>query len=219
MSMFRNLIGASLLGASIVVAAPALAAKEKAAAGDLPTIEMTGIKPFDDVFSKAKEIETTVNGMSTSLTTSRTNLNTALGVATDAPVKTALEDLKTKAAGKVGVAMNGTKPTLTAKDGMPDNVKAGLDAGNGLIDAVVKIATDAPTLVPKIQELVEAAKAFPTQVKDPAIIAGVAPKQLLSAPKVLANNGKALAAFPTRIQQLVAETKAIIDDVKAVFGA
>ena len=77
---------------------PAIAFAGKPKEADpLPVIVMTGISEFDGVFGKAKGIQDKLTAETTSLKTARANVNTALEVATDAPLETALADLLKKA--------------------------------------------------------------------------------------------------------------------------
>lgn len=218
MRLSRFLLGLTLVTATITVTDDAFAKKkdDSAAAAttpDLPVIEMTNIPEFDGVFSKAKTIQDSLNSAKTELSTARGNLNTALGAATDAPLKTALADLNTKAGGALSVAMDGAKPSIKAKDAVPENVQTGIDAANGLFTAALNTVTTAKNMVPQVQELVSACTAFPGQVpgliKDPMAAA----KSL----KVVNNNLKAIKGTPAYIDALVTEVDGIWNDVKSVF--
>lgn len=221
MRFVRLVLGLSLLTTLAVHAPEAHAGKKGAPAGQedaaakYPKIEMTGVAQFDDVFGKAKTIQDTLDTQKTELVTARTNLNSALGVAADAPVKTALEDLKTKAEGKLKVVMNGTTPKLEAADGVPDNVKAAIDAANGMLTACGNTVAAGKDLTGQATELIGAAKDFPNQVG--SVVTGdpiAAAKSL----KLVTGNLKAMATTPERIKALGDEAMLIINDVKAVFG-
>lgn len=218
MRLSRFLLGLTLVTATVAMTDDAFAKKKDDSAAtattpDLPVIEMTNIAEFDSVFSKAKTIQDSLTSAKTELSTARSNLNTALGAATDAPLKTALADLNTKAGGALSVAMEGARPKLTAKDAVPANVQTGIDAANGLFSAGEKTVTTAKAMVPQVQELVAACAAFPGQVpslvKDPMAAA----KSL----KVVNNNLKAIKGTPGYIDALVAEVDGIWTDVKATF--
>lgn len=210
-------IGFSLLSLALLSAPEAFAGKKDkgAAADELPKIEATGIAQFDDVFMKAKTIHETLDAQDTNLKTARASINTALGVATDAPLATALADLKTKAAGKVKVAMNGTTPKLEPADGLPDNAKAGLDATNVLVDAAAAAVKAGKDLVPQVQQLVAATQAFPGQV--PSLITN--PLEAAKALKVVTADVKAVAGTPARIDRLVQTCEQVFTDLKTTFGA
>lgn len=219
MRLARLLLGLSLLTLAAVEVPQAFAKKNadtsSSAASTLPKIEMTGITEFDSVFSKAKTIQDSLDTAYTELTTSRTNLNTSLGVATDAPLKTALEDLKTKANGKISVAMDGAMPSLKVADDAPENVKTGVTGVNGVISSGGKAVTTAKDLVPQTQELVSAVTAFPAQVKNLASD----PMAAIKALKVVTSNSKAITGFPGQITAITGEVEAMFSDIKAAFSS
>lgn len=216
MRNFTAAIGFSLLSLALLAAPEALAGKkDKDAAEELPKIVETGIAQFDGVFMKAKAIHDTLDTQDTNLKTARESINTALGVATDAPVATALADLKTKASGKISVALEGTTPKLKPADGIPDNVKTGIDATNTLVDAAVAAIKAGKDLVPQVTELVNATKAFPGQV--PSLISN--PMEAAKALKVVTADVKAVAGTPARIDRLVKTCEQVFTDIKSTFGA
>lgn len=177
-------------------------------------IEMTGVAQFDEVFAKAKAIHDSLTTQETDLKTARTNVNSALGVATDAPLATALADLKTKAAGKIKVGMNGTMPKLEAGEAVPENVQKGIDSVNGLITVSGKTAETVAGLVPQAEALVVACKDFPAQV--PSLVTD--PMAALKATKIVANDIKAVGQTPGRLKALGDAAVAIFNDVKAAFA-
>ena len=108
MRSFRIFAALAIISAGLVISTPAEAKKDKAAEtgaivnpfDGVPVIANCGIADFDEVFSKAGTIQTNVHGIYDGLSSARANVNTVMGVATDAPLSTALEGLKTNAAGK-----------------------------------------------------------------------------------------------------------------------
>ena len=185
-------------------------AQAKPKGDDLPTITLTTIEQFDAVFSKGKAIETSLIESSKQLTDARLELNKALGVAADAPLKTALEDLKSKAGDALAVTMEGGKPKLSVKDAAPDNVKVAVTAVGKLVDACQAVVDQTKAIPGQVTELSTAATAFPGQLTS----IKVDDKMLLmKLPKTLGNNSKALAAFPTRAQELGSEATSILTDV------
>jgi hypothetical protein len=210
-------LGVLALASLPLISADAWAGKAAApAAGEekeLPKIEMTGISQFDSVFSRAKTIQDTLDTSHGDLQKSRENVKGTLGIATDAPLATAFADLKTKAQGKVKVAMKGNRPALEATDAVPDNVKAGIDATNQLLDQAEKTAMTAKGLVPEATELIAATADFPSQIpglaKDPMAAA--------KATKTVAANLKTIKGTPERISRMVTDVESIYSDVKAAF--
>ena len=192
--------------------------KEKAPAGEakpLPKIEKIGIAEFDDVFMKARAIHDNLDEQDLKLKEARTNVNTVLGVATDAPLATAFQDLKTAANGKFKIVLKGTAPKLEASDAVPENVQKGLDAANGLVDVVVGTIAEGKKLEPQAKELAGAVVAFPGQLSG----MGLDPMKLLAATKIVTANVKATGSTPDRIVQLLKSCEGIFTDLKGVFGA
>ena len=143
-------------------------------------------------------------------------MNTVLGVATDAPVATALKDLQTKAAGKIKVAMNGAKPKLAASDAVPENVQKGIDATNGLVDAGESASKDALSLKDKAVALGTSAAGFP--MKLPGMLGSLTGDQVKTAPKIVGDNVKGIKLIPTNIQVIADEVAGIFNDIKSTFG-
>lgn len=209
-------VGLSLVSLSLVHAPEALAGKKEKSAEEekLPQIVATGIAEFDDVYMKAKKIHETLDAEDKSLASARDGVNTTLGVAQDAPLKTALEDLKTKAAGKVKVTMKGKTPRLEPSEAVPENVQAGIDAVNKVLDAGDHAVTTAMELKPEAEGLVKSAMAFPAKL--PGM--GLDPGKLLDARKKITDNNKAVTATPDRIERVGKTTQGIVGDVTGVFG-
>lgn len=216
----RNILGVSFLGLALVVSAPVFAGKKDKAAATTSSsepmvgeIELTNVAALDGTLGKAKTIEDKMVNSYNNLTTARTNLNTALGVATDAPLATALADMKTAAADKLKFAMDGAVPSLSLADGAPDNVKAGVEATKGLVSASTTAVKDMASLATDIKALVDEAKALPGQI--PSL--GLDAKSLMSATKIVGKDVKAIAAFPDKAKAVTDAATAIINDIVAVF--
>lgn len=212
---FSRILATAALSASLIVPAIALAGKAATTTSSDPLIVLTGISQFDGVFGSGKGIQDKVIAQTTTLKTARTNVNTALGVATDAPLATAMADLSAKADKKITVAMNGTMPKLTPDAALPDNVKAGVDSVNGLIDAGKSTVDTCLGLKKDAESLVAAASAFPGQV--PSLVTN--PLELAKKVKVVGDNIKAIGNLPKLIDALVVEVDGIVKDIKAVFPA
>ena len=211
---FSRALAIAALSSSLIVPAVALAGKAAATTATEPTIVLTGITQFDGVFGQAKDIQDKVNGQTTTLKTARSNVNTAIGVATDAPFATALADLSTKADKKITVAMNGTMPKLSPDAACPDNVKAAVESVNGLIDAGKSTVEAAVGLKKDAEQLVAAASAFPGQL--PSLVSN--PMDVMKKSKVLGDDIKGLGALPKRIDDMVAEVTGLVSDIQKAFG-
>lgn len=198
-----------------LAALPSVAfAGTKAKAPDpLPTIVLTGISQFDGVFGKAKDIQDKLTAETASLTKARTDVNTALEVATDSPFETALADLVKKAEKKIGVAMEGTMPKLSASSAVPENVQKGIDAVNGLIGAATHAVGTATGLKADATALASECAGFPAQL--PSLVKN--PMEAMSKGKVVGDDAKATAALPERLGLLIDEAGKIVTDVQAAF--
>ena len=101
-------------------------------------------------------------------------------------------------------------PKLTVADAAPDNVKAAVAAVGKLITAC-QLAVDNTKAIPgQVTELTTAATAFPGQITSIKVTDKLL---LMKLPKTLANNTKALGAFPTRAQELGTEATSVLTDV------
>ncbi|MFO0745085.1 MAG: hypothetical protein U1F43_39240 [Myxococcota bacterium] len=174
----------------------------------------TGIAEFDDVFAKARDIQGSVQTQNQTMVEGRTNVNTAMGVAADAPLKTALEDLKTKANGKIKILMEGNVPKLQASEAVPENVQKGMDSVNALSDTSGKTSDTADQLLPQSEALVEATKDFPGKV--PGLVKN--PLDVAKKSKLVDKNVKAVATLPDKVKALKTEAQGVFADVTAVFG-
>lgn len=212
---FMLFFGLSLVTLALVHSPDALAGKKDKGAEEekLPSIVMTGIAEFDDVYGKAKNIHDSLDAENKSLKSARDGLNTALGVATDAPFKTALDDLQAKADKKIKVVMKGKTPRLEPTDAVPDNVRQGIDAVNQVLDASEHAADTAIGLKPEAEGLVKATMAFPGKL--PGM--GLDPKALMDARKKITDNNKAVGATPDRVERVAKTSEGIFGDVKATF--
>ncbi|MDP2309515.1 MAG: hypothetical protein Q8P18_26065 [Pseudomonadota bacterium] len=218
MRIFRLLLVLPLLGllGGVPTADAAPKATKGAAAKEapLPKIEATGISEFDSVFMKAKTIHETLDVQDKQFVDARAQVAIALGVAADAPLKTAFDDLKAKANGKLKVALKGKMPRLEATDAVPENVQTGIDAVNKLLDAGESMIDTGVQLVPEAQALAEACADFPSRLTT----MGLDPMKLIESTKKVANNVKATGATPARVDRLVKTSEGVFLDAKAAFG-
>jgi hypothetical protein len=134
------MVRSATLALSLMLAAPALAAKDKDKkdkAEERPTIELCGLASFDEVFTKVAAIDEQLAAARQLLTTANRDLNTALELEKGTPLQDGLADLKAEAEGKLTVAMEGTVPKLQAKNAVPANLQAAIDAVNGMVDGII----------------------------------------------------------------------------------
>jgi hypothetical protein len=182
------------------------------------SIQTTGIKEFDDVFTKAKDMHTTLDSAQAKLKSANDNVNTTLGLAAGTPFKTALADLKTKADGKIKVAMNGSTPTLSVEDGVPDNVKAAVDATNTAITDVTTTIASLAALPDQAKALTTECQAFPGKLNASMITAsGLKVTDLPKVTKTLKSNVVIVSQTPDRAKAVVDEATGMIGSVSSAF--
>lgn len=220
MRSFRALTLTSLFTVGLTLAPSAWAGKKGDAPDadpcktEAPKITNSGIPDMDAVFSKAAAIQDTVATQTTSVCTARSHLNEALGVATDAPVATALADLKSKAGGAVKLGLDGATPKLMAADAVPDNVKAAMDAVNALVETSAGAAKETIGLLPEAKSLATTAAGFPMKVPTMKV-QGV---DIPTAIKVVGEDVKAMKQLPGQIEGLGKQMDMIVSDLKTTFG-
>ena len=217
MRSLRIALAVLTLGAAVTLSPMAEAKKEKApeaSAGITWTpLEMTTVQGIDDVLKPADDLQNNLKTIYDGLVSARTNFSTVLGVATDAPIATALADLKTKGAGKIKVAMEGTTPKLSASDAVPENVTKGIEAANGLVDAGVSTVKAVTALDDKVKEVVASVTGLPSKL--PSM--GLDPKVLLSATKIVGKDGKIVADLPNKMKAIVDEVNNLFTSIKDAF--
>ncbi len=214
--MFRRSLAIAALAAAIALPSAALAGKKEATTTTTqPEIQLLGVEAFDGVLGSAKGIQDKIKTQTSTMATARANVNTALGVATDAPFKTAVDDLKAKAGDKISVAMDGTMPKLKAGDGVPENVTQGIDAVNGLVTAGKTTIDTCVALQAEITGLISQVQAFPAQL--PSVLKSN-PLDIPKKTKMLADDIKIMGDTPKLLDTMVKEAEGIFNDVKAVFG-
>jgi hypothetical protein len=180
-------------------------------------ITATGIKPFDDVFMQAKDIQTNLTTSKAKLQTANDDVNTSLGLAKGTPFKDALADLNKKADGKVKVAMTGKTPTLTAQDGCPDNVKASIDATNKAVSEISAVVDNMATLSTQAKALVDQTAAFPGQVPSMAKDAGIKVTEVPKATKTVKSNIGIVGQTPAQVKAVSDEAVSMLDAVASTF--
>jgi hypothetical protein len=212
----RNFLVAAAL--SFAVSTNAFAEEETT----MIEIAETGLQSLDDVFSPVSGIHTQLTDAQTSLNDIETNLNTALGVSEDAPLATALANLKEQAGDALSFEMDGTTPKLSVAEGaeVPENVTAGIAA---LQTAFADLGTltaglqELPAKVGEIstaaQELIGNVKGLKTEAKD----AGIKGKAFLDVVKTSKSNLSATKQTTEHISNTVGAATSLLDTLTAPF--
>jgi len=225
--MRRSLILAAIV-ALIAPTAEALAKKNKGeetttttetaatAEAGAPAEDMTlvmqksGVADVDQVFMKADAPLGTLTNVHEQMTHMKNNLNAALSLSEGTPFDDALADLKTKAEGKVNLAVSDRGiPHLEAEEGVPANVDAAVDSVNhgmdNLRDAMVQLAE----IPGQLKEAYVAASAV-----DPSKVEAT---KIPKVTKVTNHNLKVLAQAQDDAEAMKAELEAMKASVQTTF--
>ena len=133
-----------------------------------------------------------------------------LGVAGEADLQTALDELKKSAAGAITVKLEGGKPKVAVKPGASPKVSQAVTALNDLLAAMGKAVADLATVPKDAMALVQQAKALPAQVPSMVKSAGLKPTQIPKVARGVKNNIGALGSIP-------GEAKGVADQVTSSF--
>jgi len=205
--MLRNTFAALLIATAVF--------SGNAFADDMLAIETTNVASIDSVFSPISSIHTKLSDTQTQLGTIEENIRTALGVATDAPLETALADFKAQAGDALSLTMDGTMPKLTVADAAPQNIKDGVTALQTAFTDLNTIVTTLPTLADDAMAVVTAAQGL-----DPKALAGEiksSGQKLGKTLKLVNSNRKATQQTPDHIQTTLGSATGLMDSLVAPF--
>jgi len=183
--MFKRLATMALaitLGTLLIADAHAGKKDKNKGKAEAPTIEMTGLKSFDKVFTEFQDIDTKIGNAEKAMKVAKRKLNEALELEKGTPLKDGIADLKTKADGKVKVAMKGKQPTLEASDAVPENVSNAIEAVNDMTEQLTVSIEELASVPEDLKRLSEASADFPSSLKDELSKSGA---KLTEAPKIL----------------------------------
>lgn len=197
------------------VAAPASDAAPATDAAAPIVLEMTtvGIADVDNVFQQAVEPLQIIRETRTAVDNVTKNLATALGLTATGSLSDALNDLKSKAEGKINVAIGeGGMPTLAASDAVPANVQAGIDAVNSSVREISALVPKLASLPDQFKQIATTAAAINPQS---LISSGVKPLEAPKMMKTIGANAKVLSSAPNEITGLLKS----IDDLKSSLSS
>lgn len=224
-SMFRFTTTAFLAGLLVVSLGSddAMAKKKKKkkdddAASAPAEITETGIAAFDETFMKVKGIHDQLTDSENRIKSAETNMLTAVGVATDAPLATALADFQSQASDFISFEMDGTTPKLGFKPEAPQNVQDGVNGINGALDDLKGVLADLEPLPNEVEGLVSSAQAMPAQVPSAVKEAGMGAKDIAPTSKKVKNNVSATTETPARVESTMSAATGLIKTVTDTFG-
>lgn len=181
-------------------------------------VELTGVRAFDDVFVRVREIDRRLNKAEKLLRTGRQDLNTALGLKKKSTFTQGIAELRKRADGKLAVVMKGNKPTLQATDAVPTKVQAGIDAVNRLTNNISTSMEELAGVPKEARALVQQAQVFPQRLKqeleaDPITTLFKAPKVA----KTLKGNLKVTSELPKRSTKVMGRMNDMVTVVRKEF--
>ncbi len=219
MRIFK-LTSLALLALSLTVTTVDALADDAPAEDAYAQIEMGNIGEFNPTWTKAKDIQETITKWETQLNKLQDDTKQAAGIATDAPVQKAFDDMKETAGEMLTVAIDGGQPKLTVDDAAPENVKAfvaTVDSGVGTCQGIIDNAKEIPG---EIEALIEEAKGLPSQLT-PSILKdnGLKAKDLKGEKATIANNTNALKATKPRVEGVIETAVEFVNLVKGLTPA
>jgi hypothetical protein len=207
-NLLRNTFAAVLI-AGAVLTSPA------ASADELLAIEMTNVASIDNVFTPVADIHQKLTDTQANIDSVTANIRTALGVADDAPLDTALADFRAQAGDALQFTMDGTKPNLSVSPEAPENIQAGVTALQGAFDTLGTVITELPTLKDDAMAAVEAAKGL-----DPKALMGEIKEsgaKVGKTIKTLKNNGKSTTQTPDHITTTLESATGLMQTLTGPF--
>lgn len=198
-----------------------LALSPAALADKLPEIRKTGIQELDPTFMKAKAIHDDLDTVQSSLKTANKNLATTLALPANTSLSDSLKELKKRGNNKIETVLeDGKWPKLKATDAVPSDVSAGIEAVNGLIDALKTSESTLRDMPAASKAVVSSAEKLPSKVGLQTLTSNNIPiTKLPSTAKKVKNDIKAVKATPQRVERVTKQTANMATQVLEVFPA
>jgi hypothetical protein len=195
---------------------PADAFAKKSKKKKKAAVQLTGVKSLDKVFKPLKKLDKSLTKAQKARRTGAASINTALGLKQGTSLNAAMAHLKSEAAGKVKVKLEGGTPQLEAADALPPDIRAGVEATNTVIRSYITAYTELAKAPKEAAKLVKQAQKLPTQLKSEL---KSNPTQAIAIAKnlgVVKDNIKVATTMPKRATQV---TKALNKDLKIMVTA
>jgi hypothetical protein len=212
-----SVLAGALALATLLMSEAHAGKKDSKGKADPPTIEMTGLKSFDKVFSEFQDIDTKIGNAEQAMKVAKRKLNEALELEKGTPLKDGIADLKTQADGKVKVAMKGKQPTLAASDAVPENVSNAIDAVNAMTEQLTTAIEELATVPEDIKRLSEASADFPSSLKDELSKSGAKVTEAPKILKTLKGNVAATGQLPERSGKVATRAGNMVKMVAETF--
>jgi len=210
----------SLLGIGLISADAE--AKKKKKKGAPTTIVMTGVKSFDKVFKQAKKANKKLKAAQSDLRESKIALRSALKLGKKSTYVDGLKELKRRAKGKVKLYMNKGQLQLKAKDGVPTDVKNGVDAVNKLTKTIPSSIRNLKGVAVESKKMFKKAQKFPANLRKELGSQGIDGliDLVFKAPKIAkktVRNVRVISAMPKRAGKTTSELTKISATIKDIF--
>lgn len=177
-------------------------------------IEDTGVAKVDAFYDKVETMIGKLQSAQADMDSANAKLAEALGLAAGTPVADALADLQAKAEGKIELVLEGTKPTLKAKEGVPENVQSAIDATNAMATSLMAATDTLKSVAADAKPLVTEAADMPAAIVESSL--GLADKA--KATKTAASNLKTTKQIPAEADTLAGKCQESLELIKSTFG-
>jgi hypothetical protein len=213
----RGLLVLAVMVAAMGVSPQAEAKKKRAA-----KIEMTGVKSFDKVFKKAREADRKLKSAERNVRRSKQALRKALKLGKKTTYVQGLKELKVRARGKLTVVMQGGVPVLKAKEAVPTDVMAGIEAVNTLSKSIPASLRDLKAVTSASTSMYKRAKKFPNNITTELSTMGADGliSVLFRAPKIAKitfRNLKVIGGMPKRAASVSKNLGQISNSIRKTF--
>ncbi len=212
---FKSLITYLMAGFLVISLADNAWAKKGSDEGssDL-AIEDTGVSTVDSFYDQVEALIGKMQSAQSDMDSANAKLAEALGLADGTPMADALADLSAKAEGKIELVLDGTKPTLTAAEGCPENLQNAITATNDMATALTDAAATLKSVAGEAPGLVGQAADMPGAIADSSL--GLKDKAM--ATKTAASNLKTTKQIPEEANTLAGQCDESLGLIKSTFG-
>lgn len=215
----RKLLALLATTTALTIAFDAVAEDEAPPAEEKPTIQMGKITEFNGTWEKAAAIDTRLGDMHKGVMAAHEQTKAAAGVATDAPIEKAFEDMKATAGDKLVVSIEaGQAPKLSAADDAPENVKTFAMEADKAVSALSAVKDDAMKLKEEATALVGEAAAIPASIT-PELIKNSGlkkPKEIKAEKDLQAANVEIVKTFPTQADNVISAATEFVTLVQSL---
>lgn len=194
------------------------ASKSGTGSSDVTDIQLVGIDSIDSLFREAKSIDQRLDNARTALRDGKTSLNSALGLKDGTPFTDGLNDLASKAQGKLKLLSADGGLALSVSDAVPSNVQAAVDSLNNTLANYKTALLDLGNIKGDVESLVSASKALPDQIQKDFKNLGIGITELPAALRTARDNVRIIGNMPTRVEKIGTAMKANVTAVTTAFG-